>query len=159
MHPLVSSHSAAAFIWSSQSTRRSRSPNCLAALAFDGHIALLIRLALGYLTDDSQFDGVGFSSTLQLAPAKRGRQCKFPCGRVLFLLLGIALPTLRLHRAAVDRCGNGSHQRRACQYRPADRRRWPESLISALVISITQMCESAHAALLGIRPKSGQMLP
>jgi hypothetical protein len=27
------------------------------------------------------------------------------------------------------------------------------------VISITQMCESAHAALLGIRPKSGQMLP
>jgi len=42
----------------------------LAALAFDEHIAHLIRPVLGYLKDDSQFDGVGFSSTLQLAPVK-----------------------------------------------------------------------------------------
>lgn len=39
----------------------------LAALAFDDHVAHLIRPVLGYLKDDSQFDGVGFSSTLHLA--------------------------------------------------------------------------------------------
>jgi hypothetical protein len=44
----------------------------LAALAFDDHIAHLIRPVLGYLKDDSQFDGVGFSSTLHLAQSKAG---------------------------------------------------------------------------------------
>jgi len=39
----------------------------LAALAFDDHVAHLIRPVLGYLKDDSQFDGLGFSSTLHLA--------------------------------------------------------------------------------------------
>jgi hypothetical protein len=39
----------------------------LAALAFDDHVAHLIRPVLGYLKDESQFDGVGFSSTLHLA--------------------------------------------------------------------------------------------
>ena len=39
----------------------------LAALAFDDHVAHLIRPVLGYFKDDSQFDGVGFSSTLHLA--------------------------------------------------------------------------------------------
>jgi hypothetical protein len=39
----------------------------LAALAFDDHVAHLIRPVLGYLKDDSQFDGVGLSSTLHLA--------------------------------------------------------------------------------------------
>jgi len=43
----------------------------LAALAFDDHVAHLIRPVLGYFKDDSQFDGVGFSSTLHLA-AKPG---------------------------------------------------------------------------------------
>jgi hypothetical protein len=43
----------------------------LAALAFDDHIAHLIRPTLGYFKDDSQFDGLGFSSTLHLA-AKPG---------------------------------------------------------------------------------------
>jgi hypothetical protein len=38
----------------------------LAALAFDEHVAHLIRPMLGYFKDDSQFDGVGFSSTLHL---------------------------------------------------------------------------------------------
>jgi hypothetical protein len=38
----------------------------LAALAFDDHIAHLIRPVLGYFKDDSQFDGLGFSSTLHL---------------------------------------------------------------------------------------------
>jgi hypothetical protein len=39
----------------------------LAALAFDDHVAHLIRPVLGYFKDDSQFDGLGFSSTLHLA--------------------------------------------------------------------------------------------
>ncbi|MGC1453300.1 MAG: hypothetical protein WA830_24985 [Candidatus Sulfotelmatobacter sp.] len=39
----------------------------LAALAFDDHVAHLIRPVLGYFKDDLQFDGVGFSSTLHLA--------------------------------------------------------------------------------------------
>lgn len=39
----------------------------LAALAFDDHVAQLIRPVLGYFKDDSQFDGLGFSSTLHLA--------------------------------------------------------------------------------------------
>ena len=39
----------------------------LAALAFDDHVSHLIRPVLGYFKDDSQFDGVGFSSTLHLA--------------------------------------------------------------------------------------------
>ena len=39
----------------------------LAALAFDDHIAHLIRPVLGYFKDDSQFDGLGFSSTLHLS--------------------------------------------------------------------------------------------
>jgi hypothetical protein len=39
----------------------------LAALAFDDHVAHLIRPVLGYFKDDSQFDGLGFSSTLRLA--------------------------------------------------------------------------------------------
>jgi hypothetical protein len=39
----------------------------LAALAFDDHVAHLIRPMLGYFKDDSQFDGLGFSSTLHLA--------------------------------------------------------------------------------------------
>ncbi len=38
----------------------------LAALAFDDHVAHLIRPVLGYFKDDSQFDGLGFSSTLHL---------------------------------------------------------------------------------------------
>lgn len=42
----------------------------LAALAFDDHIAHLIRPVLGYFKDDSQFDGLGFSSTLHLSAAK-----------------------------------------------------------------------------------------
>jgi len=40
----------------------------LAALAFDDHVAHLIRPVLGYFKDDSQFDGLGFSSTLHLGP-------------------------------------------------------------------------------------------
>jgi hypothetical protein len=43
----------------------------LAALAFDDHVAHLIRPVLGYFKDDSQFDGLGFSSTLHLG-AKPG---------------------------------------------------------------------------------------
>jgi len=39
----------------------------LAALAFDDHVAHLIRPTLGYFKDDTQFDGLGFSSTLHLA--------------------------------------------------------------------------------------------
>jgi hypothetical protein len=39
----------------------------LAALAFDDHVAHLIRPVLGYFKDDSRFDGVGFASTLHLA--------------------------------------------------------------------------------------------
>jgi hypothetical protein len=39
----------------------------LVALAFDEHVAHLTRPTLGYFKDDSQFDGVGFSSTLHLA--------------------------------------------------------------------------------------------
>jgi hypothetical protein len=39
----------------------------LAALVFDDHVAHLIRPVLGYFKDDSQFDGLGFSSTLHLA--------------------------------------------------------------------------------------------
>lgn len=38
----------------------------LAALAFDDQIAHLIRPVLGYFKDDSEFDGLGFSSTLHL---------------------------------------------------------------------------------------------
>jgi hypothetical protein len=38
----------------------------LAALAFDDHIARLIRPTLGYFKDDSQFDGIGFSANLHL---------------------------------------------------------------------------------------------
>jgi hypothetical protein len=44
----------------------------LAALAFDEHVAHLIRPILGYFKDDSKFDGVGFSSTLHLVGAKAG---------------------------------------------------------------------------------------
>jgi len=39
----------------------------LAALVFDDHVAHLIRPVLGYFKDDSQFDGLGFSSTLHLS--------------------------------------------------------------------------------------------
>lgn len=39
----------------------------LAALAFDDHVSHLIRPVLGYFKDDSQFDGVGFSTNLHLA--------------------------------------------------------------------------------------------
>ena len=39
----------------------------LAALAFDDHVTHLIRPVLGYFKDDSQFDGLGFSSTLHLS--------------------------------------------------------------------------------------------
>ena len=39
----------------------------LAALAFDDHVAHLIRPTLGYFKDDTRFDGLGFSSTLHLA--------------------------------------------------------------------------------------------
>lgn len=44
----------------------------LAALAFDDHIAHLIRPVLGYFKDDSQFDGLGFSSTLHLSTKPGG---------------------------------------------------------------------------------------
>lgn len=44
----------------------------LAALTFDDHVSHLIRPVLGYIKDDSQFDGVGFSSTLHLAAVKAG---------------------------------------------------------------------------------------
>jgi len=39
----------------------------LAALAFDDHVAHLIRPVLGYFKDDTQFDGIGFSANLHLA--------------------------------------------------------------------------------------------
>jgi|SRR5437868_5960488 len=39
----------------------------LAALAFDDHISHLVRPVLGYFKDDSEFDGIGFSSNLHLA--------------------------------------------------------------------------------------------
>jgi hypothetical protein len=38
----------------------------LAALAFDNHVSHLIRPVLGYFKDDSQFDGIGFSTNLHL---------------------------------------------------------------------------------------------
>jgi hypothetical protein len=41
----------------------------MAALAFDDHIAHLIRPVLGYIKDDSQFDGIGFSTSIH-APGK-----------------------------------------------------------------------------------------
>jgi hypothetical protein len=37
-----------------------------AALAFDDHIAHLIRPVLGYIKDDSQFDGIGFSTNIHV---------------------------------------------------------------------------------------------
>jgi hypothetical protein len=39
----------------------------LAALAFDDHIAHLIRPVLGYVKDDSQYDGIGFSTNVHIA--------------------------------------------------------------------------------------------
>ena len=39
----------------------------LAALAFDDHISHLIRPVLGYFKDDSEFDGIGFSTNLHVA--------------------------------------------------------------------------------------------
>jgi hypothetical protein len=39
----------------------------LAALAFDNHVSHLIRPVLGYVKDESQFDGIGFSTNLHLA--------------------------------------------------------------------------------------------
>ena len=39
----------------------------LAALAFDDHVSHLIRPVLGYFKDDSDFDGIGFSTNLHLA--------------------------------------------------------------------------------------------
>jgi hypothetical protein len=38
----------------------------LTALAFDDHIAHLIRPVLGYMKDDSQFDGIGFSTNIHV---------------------------------------------------------------------------------------------
>jgi hypothetical protein len=38
----------------------------LAALAFDDHIAHLIRPVLGYIKDDSQFDGIDFSTSIHV---------------------------------------------------------------------------------------------
>jgi hypothetical protein len=38
----------------------------LAALTFDDHLSHLIRPVLGYFKDDSQFDGIGFSSNVHL---------------------------------------------------------------------------------------------
>jgi hypothetical protein len=38
----------------------------LAALAFDDHIAHLIRPVLGYIKDDSQFEGIGFSTSIHV---------------------------------------------------------------------------------------------
>jgi hypothetical protein len=58
----------------------------LAALAFDEHVAHLIRPVLGYFKDDSQFDGMGFSSTLHLAskpganPVPQAVEFFFPFG-------------------------------------------------------------------------------
>lgn len=45
---------------------RSGSRYRLAALAFDDHVAHLIRPVLGYVKDDSQFDGIGFSTNIHL---------------------------------------------------------------------------------------------
>lgn len=45
---------------------RSGSRYRLAALAFDDHIAHLIRPVLGYLKDESQFDGIGFSTSIHV---------------------------------------------------------------------------------------------
>ena len=39
----------------------------LAALAFDDHIAHLIRAVLAYFKDEQQFDGIGFSTTIHLS--------------------------------------------------------------------------------------------
>jgi len=39
----------------------------LAALAFDDHIAHLIRPVLGYIKDKSQFDGIGFSTNIHVS--------------------------------------------------------------------------------------------
>jgi len=61
----------AVFVEFSVNTTLSESPGGsryrLAALAFDNHIAHLIRPFLGYFKDDSQFDGIGFSASLHLS--------------------------------------------------------------------------------------------
>lgn len=55
----------------------------LAALVFDDHVAHLIRPVLGYFKDDSQFDGLGFSSTLHLA-TKPGAAASFEAVEFFF---------------------------------------------------------------------------
>ena len=44
----------------------------LAAVAFDDHIAHLIRPLLGYFKGEQSFDGIGISTTIHLAAAKLG---------------------------------------------------------------------------------------
>ena len=60
----------------------------LAAMAFDDHIAHLIRPVLAYFKDDPQFDGIGFSTTVHVpgksaaAAATEGVEFFFPIASV-----------------------------------------------------------------------------
>ena len=48
----------------------------LAALAFDRHVAHLIRPVLAYFKDSTDFTGIDFSTTVRLAGASRGEAAK-----------------------------------------------------------------------------------
>ena len=83
----------------------------LAAMAFDDHVAHLIRPTLAYFKEESKFDGISFSTTVHLA-GRSPRPAK-PKPLILLSFRGTALlREIRLHWPATHRHRGSAHQRR-----------------------------------------------
>ena len=91
----------------------------VAALAFDEHVAHLIRPVLASLKTRPDFDGIDFSTSVRMAGASGRRGCG---GIRLSSQCAPCLSGLRLHRAAAHQFGVRPDQWRTCEPGPAKRR-------------------------------------
>lgn len=111
----------------------------LAAMAFDDHIAHLIRPVLAYFKDEQQFDGIGFSTTVHV-PGKSAAAAATEAVEFFFPnCLCALLREVRLHRATASRHRNSLDQWRASGSRPGNcrgRLQPLKSCICAVVSSI-----------------------
>ena len=96
------------------------SPCKLAAIAFDDHVAHLIRPLLVYFKEEQTFDGIGFSTTVHLVGKSATGHLR--SREILLSAFVVALlREIRSHRPATPGRWNRAKQWRTCGPRYANR--------------------------------------
>jgi hypothetical protein len=92
----------------------------LAAMAFDDHVAQLIRPLLAYFKEEQKFDGIGFSTTVHLVGKSATGHLR--SREILLSAFVVALlREIRLHPPATPGHWNRADQWRTCGPRSANR--------------------------------------